>query len=171
MNGFARVAFAGLQGFLWALLLGYASLVALPRFTSLEVFVVRGGSMEPAISVGSIVVVDRSQRDLRVGDIVSFREPDGAIITHRIASKDHGLLTTRGDANRNVDLERRTKQAVIGTVAFALPLLGYLLHWLQLPFVFLALLLVTGGALVIGELRAIARELRRMRRREAVDGG
>ena len=45
--------------------------------------VISSGSMEPAISVGDLILV-RRQPAYRVGEVVTYRLPDGAYITHRI---------------------------------------------------------------------------------------
>jgi hypothetical protein len=65
---------------------------------------------------------------------------------------------------------RRNPSEVIGTVLFSVPFVGYLLYLLEQPLVFLALLLGVGGALVVGELRTIVREIRKMRAARAGEG-
>jgi signal peptidase len=150
------------QGVLWVVLLGFLTLVALPRFTSFDVLIVRGGSMEPAVGVGSVIIIDRDARDPVVGDIVSFREANGDIITHRIVAADAGIYQTKGDANETADLERRIGANVVGTSIVSVPYVGYAVHVLRQPAAFLLLLLGTGGYLIVGELRTIAQEVRRM---------
>jgi signal peptidase I len=69
--------------------------------------VVRSGSMAPAIPVGSLVVVERTDpRLLRVGDVVAFAALlDGApsVVTHRLVSLESSATgigaRTKGDAN------------------------------------------------------------------------
>jgi signal peptidase len=150
------------QGILWIVLLGFIALVALPRFTSLDVLIVRGGSMEPAVALGSVIIIDRDAREPDVGDIVSFREADGSIITHRVVAADAGIYTTKGDANETADLEGRIGPNVVGTSVASIPYVGYAVHVLRQPPAFLLLLLGTGGFLIVGEIRTIIGELRRM---------
>ena len=97
------------QGVLCIVLLGFLAVIALPRLTSFDVLIVRGGSMEPAVGVGSVIIIDRDARDPVVGDIVSFREANGSIITHRVVAADAGTYETKGDANDVADLERRDR--------------------------------------------------------------
>jgi signal peptidase len=170
MNRLLHAIAIGLQAILWIVLVGFVVLVALPRFTPYDVLVVRGGSMEPVIHLGSVIVIDRQADSPIVGSIVSFRQPDGNIITHRVVEIDDGRFVTKGDANRTRDLEERVPQQVVGTEFFTIPYIGYLVHLLQQPIVFLVLLLTTGGYLVFNELRVIVREVGRMRRRGASDG-
>ena len=90
--------------------------------TGRSTFVVAGGSMAPAISVGSAVVVEPvAAADLRVGDVVSLRSgPQRAIFTHRItrvAQRDGATwIETQGDANATADPSLSPASAVIGRV-------------------------------------------------------
>ena len=160
------------QLLLWGVLLGFLALLVLPRVSSADVLIVRGGSMEPAIHVGSIVIVDRAARTPAVGTSTAFRDGNGAIVTHRVVSVDETGYETKGDANAKADLGRRSPDQVYGTVVVAIPYVGYALHLLHQPIVFLLLLLGTGGMLVVGEVRTIWSELHRARNgRDLVDEG
>jgi signal peptidase len=149
---------------MWALLLGFVVLVAIPRFTQFDVLVVRGGSMQPSIPVGSIVIVDRADRVPRLGDVATFADPNGDFVTHRIVGFDGAKILTKGDANSARDMTERTSADLKGTVVAGIPLLGYVLYALSQPLVFLILLGGTGGFLIIGEIQTIVREIRRLRR-------
>jgi signal peptidase len=101
--------------------------------------VVAGGSMAPAIGVGSVVIVDPvDPTDLAVGDVVSVREaPDRTTYTHRITRivERDGVrwLETKGDANTAPDPSITPASTVIGRVAFALPLLGFVIALMAQP--------------------------------------
>jgi signal peptidase len=164
MRTIQRTVAAAIQGALWVVLLGFLGLVALPRLTSYDVLIVRGGSMEPAVGLGSIIIIDRDAREPAPGDIVSFREANGDIITHRVVGIEDGTYVTKGDANEAADLELRFGANIVGTSVGSIPYVGYAVHVLRQPAAFLLLLLGTGGYLIVGELRTIARELRRMTR-------
>jgi signal peptidase len=159
-----RLAWRGLQAVLWIVLLGFLVLIGLSRVTPFEVLVVRSGSMQPAISTGGIVIVDRGAHSPPILAIASFREPDGSIVTHRVVGMDGSRFITRGDANDANDSVHRPIASVYGTVVLSLPFVGYLIHLLQQPVVFLALLVGTGGFLIADALRTIVNELARMRR-------
>jgi signal peptidase len=167
-----RLILGVLQAVLWAALLGVVALLILPRVSSFDVLIVRGGSMEPTIHLGSVVVVDRDDRTLAVGTMAAFRDGNEAIVTHRVIAIDDGGYKTKGDANATADLGRRTQDQVYGTVAITIPFLGYALHLFHEPIVFLLLLLGTGGVLIVGELRTIWAEISRQRRQaKATDEG
>ena len=86
---------------------GYAS------FGGYSFFRVITGSMEPEISVGTLILTQNVDiHTLEVGDVISFRSksPDmlGKIITHRVVGIVYGesgrlLLQTKGDANLSMD--------------------------------------------------------------------
>ena len=163
MRTIQRAVAVACQVVLWAALLGFLVLVALPRLTSYDVLIVRGGSMEPAVGLGSVIIVDRDRGDPAVGDIVSFREANGSIVTHRVVAIENGTYVTKGDANAGVDLEPRLGANIVGTSVMSIPYVGYGVHVLRQPAAFLLLLLGTGGFLIVGEIRTIAQEIRRMR--------
>lgn len=81
------------------------------------------GSMEPAIMVNSISIVqDTGIESLEVGDIVAFSF-DNELITHRVIEKvtnDNGdiVLHTKGDANQYKDILDITSDMVKGKVIY-----------------------------------------------------
>ncbi len=62
---------------------------------------VQGGSMQPTIPNGSLLVsVPRHVSELERGDVVSLVRFDGSRVTHRVVDVNaDGELITRGDAN------------------------------------------------------------------------
>jgi signal peptidase len=161
------LTWAAMQAVLLALLVVVIVLLALPHISSYDVFVVKGGSMEPAIHLGSVVVVDRSDRMPQVGAVVTFHSPLEGVVTHRVVAVGRSSFETQGDANNSVDLTPRSFSDVIGTVRLSLPVLGYALYVLQQPIVFFMVLIATLGALILGQVRDIGDEVRRIRGRRA----
>ena len=153
-----------LEAVLWVPLLALVVFAVLPRLTPYDVLVVRGSSMQPAISVGSAVIIDRADRAPLVGAVATFRQASGDLVTHRIVGLDGSKIVTKGDANLARDVTERTAADLMGTVVVAVPYLGYVLYALRQPLVFFLLLVGTGGFLIAGELQAIVREIRRLRR-------
>src|SRR5689334_18075192 len=72
-----------------------------------QLFVVRGGSMEPTIPIGSAVVVGNvGVEQLAVGDVVTFRGANDTIITHRLVgvpTAENAFFHTKGDAVDSAD--------------------------------------------------------------------
>jgi signal peptidase len=107
--------------------------------TGRQTIIVGGRSMEPAIAMGSaIVITPVSGSELRVGDVVSLRAgEDKALFTHRIVSIDErssGIwVHTRGDANASPDPSPIPAKDVEGRVDASIPLAGYLIALLSIP--------------------------------------
>jgi len=104
-----------------------------------ETIVIGGRSMEPAIAVGSAVLIRPADPlTLATGDIVSIQVgPNRTTFTHRIVAvidrSDGRWIRTQGDANAAPDPTLVPAAAVIGRVEAAIPLAGYLLALLSLP--------------------------------------
>lgn len=116
-----------------------------------RVYVVTGGSMEPAIPLGSSVTVDKVDwSELQVGDAITFVTRKNEIVTHRVVGQtfdEHGpAFTTRGDANEDTDEEMVRPVNIIGRVWYHLPLVGYVMYFASQTLVRAAVVLL---ALVI----------------------
>jgi signal peptidase I len=137
------------------------------------VLIVAGPSMEPALALGSAIVLERvDPTALAVGDIVSLRTgPSQAIFTHRITrivERDGSpWIETRGDANAEVDPSLTSGEAVMGRVAVGLPMAGYLLTLLASPIGVVFALSLGGLLLVAGWLLDDLMWARARRRRAA----
>jgi len=85
------------------------------------VLYVEGGSMEPVLHAGDLIVYRRTGAVLAEGDLVVF-EHRGSLVVHRVAGvlRD-GALRTRGDANDAVDAEPVSASAVRGEVVLTVP--------------------------------------------------
>jgi len=85
--------------------------------------VVHGGSMEPSIVPGDIVVYRRSTQGVQAGDVVLFEHsewPSGVV--HRVSTiLPDGRVVTRGDANPAADREPVERTRIRGVAAFVLP--------------------------------------------------
>jgi len=134
--------------------LGVACVVAAATMSALGLtpLVVRSGSMEPAIPVGSMVLVRAVDVDeVSPGDVVSVVRRDGTRVTHRVAEVAEAAgplrrLTLRGDANPVPDPE----SVLTGTVdraVLTLPALGRVLEGLSWPPLHFGAGVATGGAL------------------------
>ena len=66
---------------------------------------VETGSMEPTLDPGDgfVAVPTPLAGGIGEGDVVTFRESDGALTTHRVVGRTDGGFVTRGDANAFTD--------------------------------------------------------------------
>jgi len=121
--------------------------------------VVMGGSMEPTIHVGSIVVVRRvNPEDVKVGDIIAFRTGESKTI-HRVIDKvgEDGsfYFRTKGDANEDPDPWIVKPEDVLGELQLTIPYYGYLIWFAQTPFGIVLFILVPAIILIANEVKKI----------------
>ena len=151
-----------------------ASLLPIPG--NYRVLTVLSGSMEPAIHVGSIVVI-RPAKDYKIGDVITFGEIGQAKVptTHRISGiKTEGgqlVYITKGDANNAPDTNGAPYLSVDGKVVFGMPLLGYALSFLKKPLGFILVIIVPAGLVILEEMKNIYREVAKSNKKRPVAGG
>jgi len=131
-----------LDGLLLALIvvvLGGVVLGKLVPLTGRQTIVIGGGSMEPAVPLGSAVIIRPvDPGDLNAGDIVSLKAgPQNTLFTHRIVAvidrPDGRWVQTKGDANADQDPTLVHASAIVGRTEMVIPLAGYLIALLSIP--------------------------------------
>lgn len=134
---------------------GLVLAIGLPNAFHAKSLTVMSGSMEPTIGTGDVVVARQtSPMDVRVGDIVTFRDPldHERLITHRVREMHvqggDVVFVTRGDANTGEEHWALPKDGTIGRVAYRVPKLGYFMVWFHSRFGLL--LLIVLPTLVLG---------------------
>ena len=125
-----------LNGILLIILLVLACLLIVPNLIGFKSFAVISGSMEPNIHVGSIVYAKPvDYKELKVGDVISFKINDSTMVTHRINSihEKNNSFITKGDANNTVDGTPVPYQNIVGKVKFTVPFIGYISMNIKTP--------------------------------------
>lgn len=113
-----------------------AGIMFVPRLLGYQSLAVLSGSMEPEISVGSIVYTKETDpTSLQVGDIITYRLSADTMVTHRIAeiNTEDQTVVTKGDANDIVDGSPVAYSDIVGKVAFHLPWIGYISIYIKTP--------------------------------------
>lgn len=156
IGGVAFVAYSIIAGFSY-----------LPLLSQTKIFAVMSGSMEPALPLGSLVIVMPADNYL-TGDIISF-SPDNNprhIITHRIAAKLYPegiyrppVYLTAGDANQKFDQGQIKDGQIIGKLLIFFPYLGYLADFLKKPIGFILFVIIPATIIVWEEIKTIKKEL------------
>lgn len=140
----------------------------LPIPGTIEIKIVKSGSMEPAIPTGSIVAI-MPATTYALGDIVTFGRDTAREIptTHRIVEVQGGGVTflTKGDANEEADPRPIVASEVIGKVWFAVPFVGYILDFARQPLGFTFMIGVPAAFIIVDELIRLVREIQRIYRR------
>lgn len=108
----------------------------LPKLMGYKVYTVISGSMEPAIPVGSLVIVGEQAADtIEPDQVIAFYSDidTGSIITHRVVTNRtvSGEFVTKGDANDQEDVMPVNYDNVIGVVRWSVPYLGDLVTMLS----------------------------------------
>jgi signal peptidase len=124
------------------------------------------GSMEPAIPVGSIVVIKPVDPELlTIGDIICFRTSGSATrVTHRIINVTNEGFITKGDATEDPDEWIVKKENVIGKVIAVIPYLGYLGFFVRTPVGFILLMVIPATLLILIEIANIVKEIKAKRK-------
>lgn len=89
-------------------------------------------SMYPALKRGDAIILEKLDKknidSLKKGMIVAY-EQDGQIVTHRIITIElqngEEYIITKGDNNSTKDVQKKTKDDIIGIVRFKIPYIGY----------------------------------------------
>lgn len=109
-------------------------------------FSVASGSMEPTLQIGDLIITkEKSKKDIKVGDIISFKDGDSTI-THRvikvISQNGEILYQTKGD-NNNVSDEKNIKyEDVEGVYVNHIPELGKMYIYIQKTPVVISILII-----------------------------
>ena len=133
-----------LKVFEWSLFLGVSALLVMTLigvyvakskgetpaiFGVYQLYSIESGSMEPTLTVGSVIVCIKTQHpeSLKTDQIVTFHALSGAVVTHRIVevvTDEYGNVSyrTKGDNPVNSpDSELLTPDRVIGVFAAKIP--------------------------------------------------
>ncbi len=116
-----------------ALIVVIAAAILVLLCCGIRQYVVLTGSMEPEIPVGSVCFV-RSRypfSEVSAGDIITFRDVSGAVVTHRAARLEENRIFTKGDANNLEDENPVTAENFLGKAVLTVPGLGKPLRFLR----------------------------------------
>lgn len=99
--------------------------------------IVSGHSMEPALHVGDVVVLQRTS-GYDVGDVIAYRVPGGPggglIIIHRIVGGNPGQgYVTKGDNKRTPDPWRPSRPDIVGRERLVAPKAGLAVDYIRTP--------------------------------------
>ncbi|MFS0674185.1 signal peptidase I SipW [Ornithinibacillus sp. 179-J 7C1 HS] len=109
-----------------------------PEIFGYQLKTVLSGSMEPGIKTGSVIAVKPGgdMKRFQPGDVITFQEEDGKLITHRVTEVvDSGgniMYRTKGDNNDAEDLNPVLSENVVAEyTGFTIPYLGYFINFSQ----------------------------------------
>ena len=103
--------------------------LTLPKAFGYQMYTVISGSMEPVLPVGSLVYVKYQEPEsIEKKDIIAFygSNDSSSIITHRVVynKKLSGEFVTKGDANKEKDMNPISYNQYMGKVVLMIPVIG-----------------------------------------------
>ena len=91
------------------------------------ILVIGSGSMTGTINKGDVIIYERLDETVEIGDIIVFKSNDIRVIHRVIDKKDTGTVVkyfTKGDANPEIDEGYRVEEDIIGKVRARIPYIG-----------------------------------------------
>lgn len=132
-----------------------AGFFVLKDFIPFSFYVIQSGSMAPAVNIGDLIMVGREEGYF-TGDVVTFRDSGGRVVTHRIEKKDETenstQFWTKGDASPAGDREAIKADQIIGKVRLIIPGIGKLLVLMRSSNIFPAIFLAALAILILAEI-------------------
>jgi signal peptidase len=103
-----------------------------------QVVIVRSGSMEPTIPTGAVAFF-KPESEYQADDVIAFHvenEDERYAVIHRAVEKttdEDGktAFVTKGDANESKDAVKTPVENILGTVFYHIPVVGYVVSWIQ----------------------------------------
>ena len=137
-----------------------------------KLMIVQSGSMEPAIKMGSVVIVkplstsSGQAGDYKIGDVITFgpSTKTKAPTSHRIFDikvvNGEPVYITKGDANNAPDSTEIQKKDIIGKVLFSIPYIGYAVIFAKKPLGFGLIIIVPAVLIIFDEVKNIFQEIK-----------
>jgi len=138
----------------------------LPITGNYKIMTVISGSMQPAIKMGSVVMV-KPVDNYKIGDIITFGpySRTKAPTTHRIYDiKVEGgapVYITKGDVNNAPDARELQKKDILGKVLFSVPYVGYAVDFAKKPMGFALIIIVPAAIIIFDEIKKIIGEIKK----------
>lgn len=136
----------------------------LPIKNNYKILAVTSGSMKPAINVGSLAIV-KPVSVYSVGDIITFQSgsEQSQTTTHRIqeieeSANGQKIYTTKGDANKEADLNKVEENKILGKVFFSIKYLGYLLGYIKTLPGLILIIIIPATIIIYEELKNVRKE-------------
>jgi signal peptidase I len=138
---------------LLAVLITFSLFLRIAPLTGHQLFIIGGGSMEPTIPLGSLVVATPTDTmTIAVGHVVTMRADNGIVITHRVSRvvdlPEGRFFELKGDANQSPDALVVPARAIIGAADIYVPYAGYAQDFLSRALGIVAALSVLGALLL-----------------------
>ena len=140
---------------LWILFQSKLEPDKIPNVFGYKPFIVLSGSMETEIYKGDLIVTKIvNPENLKVNDVIAFRDAENTVTTHRIIDivNDDGVVyfITKGDNNNSQDQNLVEYQDVEGIYLFRIPGFGSMMNSLSEPTTLIILVLIITVIFILG---------------------
>ncbi|WP_096156684.1 signal peptidase I [Bacillus sp. FJAT-45066] len=114
-----------------------------PSIFGYKPLTILSNSMQPEFNAGDVILI-KPNLEPKINDVVTFKHPDGILVTHRIidSSMENGQVVyiTKGDNNNVQDDGRVTQESIIGVQTSVLPNAGHVAKFVSGPLGFILLI-------------------------------
>jgi len=137
-----------------------------PITGNIKFMMVQSGSMEPAIKMGSVVMV-KPMQEYKMGDVITFGEitKTKSPTTHRIHDmkviEGRPIYITKGDANNAPDQKEIQKRDILGKVLLNIPYLGFAVDFAKKPVGFVLIIGIPAVVIISDEIKKIIKEVKK----------
>lgn len=142
-----------------------------PRLMGMDFFTIYSGSMDPALPVGSVIIVRSVEAShIKVGDIIAFKTGTRVdeTVVHRVVEVINGSnsisFRTAGDDNTTPDGSAVLAENIVGQGCFHLPFLGYISDFVRTKLGCILFIGVPAIFIISLETKNIITELRLMKK-------
>jgi len=139
-------------------ILAFALLNFLPGY---NIYVVQSGSMEPALSVGDMIVTGPAggwlSGDIEIGTIITYDNGHKSV-THRVIAVGDDHVITKGDASEDPDTFAASLGAVEGVLLFSIPHFGHVINFIGTKLGWFLAIILPAALLVFMLVREIVKE-------------
>ncbi len=140
------------------ILAGLAFLYFAPGY---DMYIVRSGSMVPAINTGDLVITGPLNGliggEVKAGKIVTYQHGK-ELITHRVQSVNNHTLVTKGDALEDPDPWSVDLDTVRGVYLFKIPYWGYVINFIQTKTGWFLAIVIPAALLILWLVKDIVKE-------------
>lgn len=126
-----------------------------PSIFGYKALTILSNSMEPEFNAGDVILIN-NKLDPKLNDVVTYKHPDGILVTHRITKtvKKNGevFFKTKGDNNNVDDQILIPRKNILGIQKIIIPKAGYIARFVSSPIGFFIFIAVPLLILIIIEI-------------------
>ncbi|MFK9091956.1 signal peptidase I [Bacillus salipaludis] len=116
-----------------------------PSIFGYKPLTILSNSMKPTFNAGDVVLIN-VKKDPHVNEVVTYKQTDGTLITHRIIEEVNKegktFFKTKGDNNNVADDRVVSRSTIIGVEQLVIPNAGYIARFVTGPIGFFLIIVI-----------------------------